>query len=215
MASAPANQFATGFNASGVEQFGQPSFANLSGSASVAQGSTGLTTPWARLFSFQVAGCNNSTASSSMDLPTTNAPAAVCHGTTYTFGTLDFDHAVAEKASFSFRLPAGWTGAIDVGLDWFTSAITNTNKWTIESACLAEGTTDATAPGFNAAQTITTTSTGTANVLTRSTQSSITTTGCAAGNIMILRIGRDVTDTNTAVDSLQNIDVTMRVTPQA
>lgn len=37
MASAPANQFATGFNASGVEQFGQPSFANLSGTATPAQ----------------------------------------------------------------------------------------------------------------------------------------------------------------------------------
>jgi hypothetical protein len=109
----------------------------------------------------------------------------------------------------------GWTGNIDVGLDWFTSAITNNNKWTIESACLVEGTTDASAPSFNAAQTITTTSNATTNVLNRSSQTAITTTGCAAGNIMILRIGRDVTDTNTSTDSLQNIDVVMRVTPQA
>jgi hypothetical protein len=170
---------------------------------------------FARYISRQAAGCNNAAASASLDLPTTNAPTPTCHGTTYTWGTLDFDHATAKKASFSFRLPLGWTGNIDVGLDWFTSAITNTNKWTIESACLVEGTTDATAPSFNTAQTITTTSNGTTNVLTRSAQAAITTTGCAAGNIIILRVGRDVTDTNTSTDSLRNIDVTLRVTPQA
>jgi hypothetical protein len=169
----------------------------------------------ARTMSLQAAGCNNATASSSLDLPTSNAPAPTCHGTTYTWGTLDFDHTSAKKASWSLRLPAGWTGNIDVGLDWFTSATTNTNKWTIESACVAEGASDATAPAFNATQTITTTSAGTTNNLTRSAQTSITTTGCSAGNILILRVGRDVTDTNTSIDSLQNVDVTLRITPQA
>jgi hypothetical protein len=190
------------------------SWSDGDGSNSIG-GVCALLAVFARYISRQAAGCNNATASASLDLPTTNAPTPTCHGTTYTWGTLDFDHATARKASFSFRLPLGWTGNIDVGLDWFTSAITNTNKWTIESACLVEGTTDATAPSFNTAQTITTTSNGTTNVLTRSAQAAITTTGCTAGNIIILRVGRDVTDTNTSTDSLRNIDVTLRVTPQA
>jgi hypothetical protein len=189
--------------------------ADVTGTLPVANGGTGLATAESHAFSFQVAKCNNATAVSSFDLPTANAPTPTCHGTTYTWGTLDYAHTAATKASFSFRLPIGWTANVDVGLDWFTSATTNTNKWTIETACLVEGTTDATAPPFNAAQTITTTSNGTTNVLTRSSQSAITTTGCAAGNIMILRIGRDVSDTNTSTDSLQNVDVTLRTTPQA
>lgn len=169
----------------------------------------------AQTISLQVAGCSGTTAGSALDLPTTNAPAPTCHGTTYTSGTLDYDHSASEKASFSFRLPTGWTGAIDIGLDWYTSATSGSNKWTIETACLVEGTTAAGSPSFNSAQTVTTTSAGTTNVLTRSAQASVTTTGCGAGDIIIFRIGRDVSDTNTAIDSLQNIDVTVRVTPQA
>ena len=189
--------------------------AKVTNTLPVGNGGNGISGAPSRTVSVQVAGCNNSTASSSLDLPTTNAPIPVCHGTTYTWATLDFDHASAKKASLFFRIPIGWTGNIDVGLDWYTSATTNTNAWTLETACLAEGVTDATTPSFNAAQTITTTSNGIANILTRSSQAAITTTGCSAGNILILRVGRDVTDTNTSTDSLQNIDVTLRVTPQA
>jgi hypothetical protein len=195
----------------------QVTVTHLAAALPLSQGGLGIVTAPSIVLSRQAASCNNATPQNFFDLPTTNAPTATCHGTTYTWGTLDYSHSAATKSSFAFRLPIGWTGNIDVGLDWFTADNTNTdtNKWTIESACLVEGTTLATTPSFNAAQTITTNTNSTANTLTRSFQSAITTTGCAAGNILILRIGRDVTDTNTSADSLQNVDVAIRVTPQA
>lgn len=47
----------------------------------VNAGGTGLTTAWARTMSLQAAGCNNATASTWLDLPTSNAPTPTCHGT--------------------------------------------------------------------------------------------------------------------------------------
>lgn len=64
VASAPANQFATGFNASGVQQFAQPSFANLSGAATSAQ----LPAVALRRVCSLVAGANNGATLTDADI---------------------------------------------------------------------------------------------------------------------------------------------------
>lgn len=180
----------------------------------VANGGSGITSAPAKLVYIPVAGCNNATAGASIDLPTANAPTPTCHGTTTTTGTLDFANSADQKATFEIVLPAGWTGNEDITLDWYTSSTSVSGKWTLETVCKAADGDMVSSPTYNSAQTITTTSSSTANGLTRSTQSAVTTTGCSAGNIQIIRVGRDTTDTSTATHSLLGIELTIRVTPQ-
>lgn len=158
------------------------------------------------------AGCNNATPGSALDLPTANAPSPICHGTTTTSGTLDFADSANQKATFEVALPAGWTGSEDLTFDWYTSSTSVSGKWTIETVCKAANGDLVGSPTYNSAQTITTTSSSTANGLTRSTQSGVTVTGCSAGNIEIIRVGRDVTDTSTAVHSLLGLELNLGAT---
>jgi hypothetical protein len=160
------------------------------------------------------AGCNNASGSSAWDLPTSNAPAPNCYGTSYRFGALDYDDAANETATFHFALPTGWTGAVDITLWGFSNSATQQFKATVATVCVATSA-DILNPTFNAAQTITVTSPGTVNQAFNFTQAGVTTTGCAAGKMMILKIGRDTTDTSTNTFSITEADLSIRVTPQS
>ena len=180
----------------------------------VANGGTGLTTAPARTSFVTAAECNNTSAVSVYDLPTTNAPTPNCYGTSYRFGALDFDDVANETSSFYFALPAGWTGAIDFSGFAFVNATSQSVKLTIATVCVPTSS-DILNPTFNAAQTVTVTSPGTANQLFTFTQTGVTTTGCSAGNMMIFKVGRDTTDTSTATYSFTGVQLTLRITPQA
>lgn len=160
------------------------------------------------------AGCNATTGANSWDLPTSSAPAANCYGTSYRFGALDYDDAGNESASFHFMLPTGWTGAIDYKAWGLVNGTSQSFKMTVATACIATSE-DALNPTFNSAQTITQSSPGTANELFTFSQNTITTTGCSAGEIMIIKVGRDTTDTSTATLSVTEVELAIRVTPQA
>lgn len=160
------------------------------------------------------AGCNASTASSAWDLPSANAPLPTCYGTSYRFGTLDYDDAANETATYHFQLPTGWTGNVDLTVWGFTGGTSQSFKLTIATVCVATSS-DILNPTFNATQTVTVTSPGTANQAFTFTQTNVTKTGCSAGNMMIMKIGRDTTDTSTDVLSITESDVSIRVTPQA
>jgi hypothetical protein len=159
------------------------------------------------------AGCNNATPGAAWDLPTTNNPVADCYGTSYRFGALDYDDTASETATFHFELPTGWTGAVDITLWAFSNSTTQSFKATIATVCVATSA-DILNPTFNAAQTITVTSPGTANQAFNFTQTGVTTTGCAAGQMMIVKVGRDNSDTSTALLAITEADVSIRVTPQ-
>jgi len=150
--------------------------------------------------------CNNATASTLWALPTSTAPAPTCYGTSYRFGTLDYDDAASETATFSFMLPAGWTSTIDINISAFINATTQSVKATIATKCVATSA-DILNPTFNAAQTVTVTSPGTANQRFLFTQTSVTTTGCAAGNLMLFKIGRDNSDTSTTTYSIAGAEI--------
>ena len=160
------------------------------------------------------AGCSGATAGPAWNLPAANAPAANCHGTSYQFGSLDYDDAANETATFQFMLPTGWTGNIDFTAWAFVNATSQSVKLTVATVCIAASS-DILNPTFNAAQTITVTSPGTANQAFTFTQTAITTTGCAAGRLMVIKVGRDTTDTSTATFSVTESDLAIRVTPQA
>lgn len=167
---------------------------------------------WSRVAYLPAAGCNGTTAFSSFDLPASAAPAPTCYGTSYTFGTLDFDNAANETATFRFAIPTG-LNSLDADLLWSAASASQAAKWTIQTVCIASGS-DVLNPTFNTAQTIASSST-TANTLTDAAQTGITITGCSAGNEMILKVGRDVSDTSTATLSLRGVKLTAHITPQS
>lgn len=163
---------------------------------------------------FDSAGCNNATAGTVWNLPTTNAPTVACFGTSYRFGALSYPDTSDTTASFSFPLPTGWTGNVDFVARAFVNATSQSVKLTVATSCVAAGE-DILNPSFNAAQTITVTSPGTANQMFDFDQNTLTMTGCAVGEQLILKIGRDTTDTSTATFNVTGAFVTIRVTPQA
>jgi hypothetical protein len=168
---------------------------------------------FARSASIPAAGCSGSTPSNAWDLPSSTAPAADCYGTSYRFGGLDYDDAASETATFHFQLPTGWTGAVDIAIWAFTSGTTQSFKATIATVCVATSESIVN-PTFNSAQTVTQTSPGTTNQAFTFSQTGVTTTGCSAGEMMIFKIGRDNSDTSTALLTMTEADVTIRVTPQ-
>lgn len=158
------------------------------------------------------AGCNNSTAGASWDLPTANQPTPQClTGSNTQQGVLDYDDAVAESAQYKFALPHTWTGNIDINLYWLVTASGGSNavKWTVATACSTAGATYDTV--YNAPQTITT-NVGANNIVTISSQTTITVTGCSVDSIMHLKIGRDVTDTFTGTARMVGAKLVLRKT---
>lgn len=162
---------------------------------------------------FDAGACNNSTAAPGFDLPTSNAPAFSCNGSNVRFGELDFAAGGGTdlKAFNHFRLPATWSGAIDVNFNWFTSATTGNAIWQIQTGCAAPGTTVMTSgPALNTANTVSDTATGTANSMNTATITGITTTGCSAGQEMWVAVSRAHTDTVAASIALVSVELVVR-----
>lgn len=168
----------------------------------------------AREFWFPSAGCNNATAGEAWDLPTSNAPTATCYGTSYRFGALDYADSANTTATFHFRIPTGFTGNVDFAARAFLNATSQSVKLTVATVCIATSE-DMLNPTFNSAQTVTTTSPGTANQQFEFAQTSMTMTGCAADELLVVKVGRDTTDTSTTTFSVVGVKLTFRITPQA
>lgn len=170
-----------------------------------------LTLPFTQFWTAAI--CQNVTAVTDWNLPTSNPAAAACvTGTNTQKGTLDFaDGASSLSAQRVFRLPSDWTGALDVSLRWSTSATSGNVVWQVATACATDGATDD--PAFNTANTVTDAAKAVANQLNDATISSLTTTGCAAGSTLHLKVFRDpanASDTLAATASLTSVTVTYR-----
>lgn len=157
--------------------------------------------------------CQNATASSDWSLPTSNPAVAACvTGTNTQKGVLDFaDGANSLSAQRVYRLPADWTGAVDITLTWLTSATSGNVVWQVATICVADAETDD--PAFNTASTVTDAAKGTTLQLNEAALSSITTTGCAAGEVLHLKVFRDpahASDTVAATARLIGVQVAYR-----
>lgn len=165
-------------------------------------------------YQFIAGGCNNVTASSMLDLPTSNAPAAGCRtGTNFQKGTLDFDSATDESAFFGFRVPSDWTSTVDVAFLWSsTTTETNSAVWGVQMGCVADNETDD--PALNTASTVTDAYGGTsASKVMIASVTGITTTGCAANEYAHVRVYRDAdngSDNLTGDARLIAVEMTMR-----
>jgi len=163
---------------------------------------------------FPAAGCNNVTASSFWDLPTSSPAVPACRtGTNTQKGTLDFADAVNLTAQTFMRLPTGWTGAIDAMVTWISTTTSGDVVWQLAIACASDG--EADDPAFTDDVFTADTTKGTANLLNDTASNTITTTGtCAAGDIAHIRIRRDsahASDNMAGTARLVNLQLTYRI----
>jgi hypothetical protein len=121
---------------------------------------------------------------------TAEGPTPICvEGTNLTFGTASFDDATDQNLQTNFRLPADWSGSLDLVLLWRTAATSGNVVWQIFTVCRADD--ETIDPSFNAAQTITDAAGANASRFNTASLSSVTTTGCAANETLFLKIFRD------------------------
>lgn len=160
------------------------------------------------------AGCNNTTAGSFWDLPTSTAAVPACvTGSNTQKGVLDFADSGPFVAQNMLILPADWAGAIDARIIWTTSATSGNAKWSLATICTDTGATATDDPSFNTASTVTTAAAGTANRVQTSSITGVTATGCSAGNLLHLKIARDGTDGSDTIGAtarLIGIEFTIR-----
>lgn len=158
------------------------------------------------------AGCNNATAGSVWDLPTSNPAVAACKtGTNTQMGVLDFADGSNLSAQITYMLPSTWTGAVDANIKWLTSATSGSVVWQVSTICVADAETDD--PAFNTASTVTDTAKGTTLQTNDAAITGVTTTGCAAGELMHLKIQRDsghASDNLAATARLIGVELVIR-----
>jgi hypothetical protein len=140
------------------------------------------------------AGCQNTTAFSNFDLPTSGAAVAACNtGTNTQQGLLDFaTDSGTLTAQRKFQLPADWnsSGAVEAMVKWKTSATANDVVWQVAIACVGDAQTDD--PSFTDTAFSADTAKGMANQQNDTAWTTITTTGgCTAGELAYLRFKRD------------------------
>lgn len=164
---------------------------------------------------FPAAGCNNATAASFWDLPTSTPAVAACvTGTNTQKGVLQFaDTSGGFSAQNSFLLPSDFTGNVDARIIWKTSATSGNAKFSLSTICTAVDATETDDPSFNTASTVTTAAAGTANRLQTSSITSLTITGCAANEFLHLKLfrdGNDGSDTLSASLDVIGVELTIR-----
>lgn len=169
-------------------------------------------------------GCQNTTAISYWDLPTSTPAVATCvTGTNIQKGVLAYaDTSGGFSAQTSFSLPVDWTtGTLpDIDIFWTTTATTGNAKWTVAIVCTdvaASATDDPAFPtsgnGFN---TVITAAPGTASRVQTSTITAATLpTSCVTGtreliHVRLFRDGNDGSDTLAATANFLNMTMTPR-----
>lgn len=160
-------------------------------------------------------GCQNTTALSFWDLPTSTPAAAACiTGTNTQKGVLDYaDTSGGFSAQSEIQLPADFSGAIDAKIIWLTSATSGNAKWSLSTICTDTAASATDDPSFNTASTVTTAAPGTANRLQASAITGVTATGCAANGYLHLKLfrdGNDGSDTLGATARFLGLELTVR-----
>ena len=183
----------------------------LTGKTIDAEGTGNVITLPRRLW-FPAAGCNNVTAGSIWDLPTSNPAVAACvTGTNTQKGVLGFADSASLSAQITYKLPSTWTGTVDANIKWYTSATSGDVVWQLATICVADAETDD--PAFNTASTVTDTAKGTTLQTNDASITTVTVTGCAASELMHVKILRDsahASDTLAATANLIGIELVIR-----
>lgn len=166
---------------------------------------------------FAPVACSGTTGSLNWDTNATLAPTATCvagsTNTTLIQGYADFPDSDGEyQGQLHFRLPAGWTGAVDLQAYWKAAATSGDVVWQTQTMCTADAEIEDVA--WNTADAFPAdTAKGTTLQLNTVSDTGITMTGCAAGELLHIKFFRQRThasDTITGVVSLKNVEMTLR-----
>ena len=167
---------------------------------------------------FAPVGCSGTTGFLNWDTNATLAPTATCvagsTNTTLIQGYADFPDSDGEYQAQPqpFRLPADWTGALDLQLYWKAAATTGDVVWQVATLCRGDAEIEDAA--WNAAQAFAAdTAKGTTLQLNTVSLTTLTTTGCTAGDMFYMKIFRQRThasDTIAGVVSLKHAELTIR-----
>ncbi len=142
---------------------------------------------------FPVATCQAGTASATFDLPSSNAPAAVCDAanTNSTRAYLAFDDTTDETFFDSWIWPVGAT-SVDVVLRWKGVNITNAVGWCAQLVRVPDGANpDPALPAQAAGNCVSDTAKGTTLQENVATIVDVTCTSCVAGDRIVVGISRD------------------------
>lgn len=168
------------------------------------------------------AGCNNATAGTIWNLPTSNAPTPTCVGSTTRKGVLQFPDSDGAYAAYTdIALPSDFlaTADVDAVVFWKTSSSTTSHTvvWQVALACAGDD--DPFDPSFNTAKIISGDAKAAADDVIRSAGTNITKTACQADDIMNIKILRDrtydvggVTDDLVGTVDLLGVELTYRRT---
>lgn len=167
---------------------------------------------------WDVAACQNTTASLIWDVPTANSPAAACDtGSNTQKAYASFDATTDESFEMNWVLPTGWTGAIDMHFIWKAAATSGAVGWCAQLIRVADGaTSDPAYPAQASGNCVSDTAKGTTLQENRANITGVTCTSCAAGDHVYVRISRDanggaVTDDMAGDAHLMKVGRTWRV----
>jgi len=167
---------------------------------------------------WDVAGCQDTTAQLIWNVPTANAPAAVCDtGANTQKGYASFDATTDESFQMDWVLPTGFTGAIDVHVIWKAAATSGAVGWCAQLIRAADSSTsDPAFPAQAAGNCVSDTAKGTTLQENHATITGVTCTSCVARDHVYVRISRDadggaVTDSMTGDAHLMKVGRTWRV----
>lgn len=167
---------------------------------------------------WDVAACQNTTASLIWDVPTANSPAAACDtGTNTQKGYASFDASTDESFQMNWVLPNGFTGAIDVHFIWKAAATTGAVGWCAQLIRVQDASTsDPAFPAQGAGNCVSDTAKGTTLQENHATITGVTCSNCASRDHVYVRISRDanggaVTDDMAGDAHLMKVGRTWRV----
>jgi hypothetical protein len=153
---------------------------------------------------FLAGNCQNATASSGGNLPTSLGAAGGCQGTAPASGDPAYGTAVFVTGGANtewhgnFPLPSDWTGAIDVTVTWVAASATgNDVVFQAKIGCTAAGQAPTSVAFDNTAVTASTNAGSL--LLNKATKTGLTASTCAAGEHLFFIIDRD---TDTSGDTL-------------
>ncbi len=160
------------------------------------------------------AGCDNATAASAFDLPTSGTPTKVCLGTSpHRLGALGFADGATNTGLTAIELPSDWTGNVDLRLLYGgDTSSANNIRWQVSTACVADGE-DQLNPTYNTASASNTAGPSTAGQRKSVSFTSVNVSSCAASETMwikVERIGADAGDTYAGVAYLRSVELTLR-----
>jgi hypothetical protein len=150
---------------------------------------------------FDVAGCNNVTAGPVFDLPTSNAPAAVCDSAVVG-AYLAFDGTTDEGFNFKFRMPTGHT-AVDFVFRWKSVLTTSPVGWCAQLVRIPTGVTSGSSSvaAQSSSNCVSDAAAGTTLQENEATITGATCASCVGGDLIYGRISRDA-DGSAVTDTL-------------